>query len=107
MWEMEDQSVDLVKTDPPFNISFSSYVGLVKDSGTPEGYARWTVQWLEKCLRVLKPGGQVYALMPRNWMPWWLPLGKDFKWRILTWGKTNCVLQREQTYLVASAIGAF
>ena len=106
MRELPGDSVDLVITDPPFNVSFSDYGGGVKDSLSPEEYGRWTGQWLRECMRVLKDGGQLYALMPNNMMPWWLPEIRDDLWKqhrghILVWNKTMAHLHREKTYIRA------
>ena len=101
MLELPDDSVDLVVTDPPFNVSFSDYGGGVKDHVSPEAYAQWTSEWLRECLRVLKPGGQLYAIMPLKWAPYWLQLVKDQKWHMLAWCKTMAHLHREKTYLRA------
>ncbi len=108
MIELEDGSIDLVITDPPFNVSgrhgrreFDYGEGSEEDSRSPEEYAAWTGQWIDECLRVLKPGGQLYALMSLKWLPYWAPLLKDMKWHILPWAKTIAFLHRENTYLRA------
>jgi len=54
MKEMEDNSIDSIVTDPPYEISF---MGKGWD-GT--GIAFNTEVW-EECLRVLKPGGHILA----------------------------------------------
>lgn len=103
MEEMEEETVDLVVTDPPFNVSFSTYGGLVKDSLMPGEYAAWTREWVVECLRVLRPGGQLYALMPIKSMPWWLgeirDLWDEHRGHILTWCRTMANLHREKTYI--------
>ena len=101
MLELPESSVDLVVTDPPFNVSFSDYGGGVKDHVSPDAYAQWTAEWLRECLRVLKPGGQLYAIMPLKWAPYWLQLVKDEKWHMLAWCKTMAHLHREKTYIRA------
>ena len=105
MLELADDSVDLVITDPPFNVSFSSYGGGVDDHQKPELYAAWTREWIDECLRVLKPGGQLYAIMSLKSAPWWLERIRDLwvehRGHILSWNKTIAQLHREQTYIRA------
>ena len=103
-----DNSVDLVITDPPFNISGSSGrrnfdygQGADADDLPPEEYLEFTKQWVAEALRVLKPGGQLYALMPGKWLPWWSPILKEMTWWILPWVKTMAFLHRHNTYLRA------
>ena len=108
MIELEDGSIDLAITDPPMNVSgrhgrreFDYGAGSQADALPPDVYALWTEEWFREVLRVLKPGGQLYALMPIKWMPWWMPLLKDMKWHLLPWNKTISFLHRENTYLRA------
>ncbi|MDO8751709.1 MAG: site-specific DNA-methyltransferase [Dehalococcoidia bacterium] len=100
MRELPAESVDLIITDPPFNVSFSDYGGGVKDSLSPEEYGQWTGEWLRECVRVLRDGGQLYALMPLKWLAYWLPQVPE-RWHILAWCKTMAHLHREKTYLRA------
>ncbi len=105
MLELPDASVDLVITDPPFNVSFSDYGGGVKDNVPPEEYAGWTRRWLDECLRVLRRGGQLYALMPEKSKPWWLwairDLWQEHRGWELPWCRTMAHLHREKTYIRA------
>jgi len=105
MEELDDETVDLVITDPPFNVGFSNYGGLVNDRLKPEDYATWTREWVMDCLRVLKLGAQLYALMPIKAMPWWLSAIRDLwdehRGHILTWCRTTGCLHRENTYIRA------
>jgi len=86
--EIEDASVDLIITDPPFNIGkkYNSYI----DRKSKEEYLAWCESWLKECIRVLKEGGAFYLfnypennayLMPfldknltfKRWMTWHYP----------------------------------
>jgi len=56
--EMEDNSVDLVVTDPP-------YFQIVKNDwdnqwASEDEYIEWCTQWTKECARVLKPSGCFY-----------------------------------------------
>lgn len=108
MTELEDDSVDLVVTDPPFNVSqrhgrrdFDYGDGAQADALPPEEYAAWCGEWVDECLRVLRPGGQLYSLMSLKWLPYWAPILRGRYWRILPWVKTMAFLHRENTYLSA------
>ena len=86
--KLSDNSVDLIITDPPFNIGkdYEKY----KDNLPKEQYIEWCQQWLRECIRVLKSTGSLYLfnypennayLVPfldkhlkfRRWMTWHYP----------------------------------
>jgi len=83
-----DGSVDLIVTDPPFNIG-KDY-GKYKDNLKKDDYIKWCKKWLNECMRVLKRGGALYLfnypennayIMPfldknltfKRWMTWHYP----------------------------------
>ena len=87
--ELKNDSVDLIVTDPPFNIG-KDY-GKYKDDLHKSEYLEWCKKWLSECIRVLKDGGALYLfnypennayLMPfldkhltfRRWMTWHYPV---------------------------------
>jgi hypothetical protein len=55
---LADASVDAVVTDPPYALTF---MGREWDSFSPVSYQRWCQVWAAECLRVLKPGGHLFA----------------------------------------------
>jgi DNA modification methylase len=63
--QLEDQCVDLVFADPPFNIGYDydSY----HDQKESEDYVDWCRKWGQETHRVLKPNGT-----------FWLAIGDDF-----------------------------
>jgi len=82
------ESIDLIITDPPFNIGkkYNSYA----DNRSREDYLKWCKKWLNECIRVLKEGGALYLfnypennafLIPflnekltfKRWMTWHYP----------------------------------
>ncbi len=84
-----DNSVDLIITDPPFNIG-KQYNSPYKDKKSKEEYIEWCKKWLSECIRILKLGGSLYLfnypennayLMPfldehllfKRWMTWHYP----------------------------------
>ena len=65
LFKIPSQSIELVITDPPFNIGkkYNSYT----DSRTKSDYLQWCVDWLFEIGRVLKPGGALYLFnYPEN-----------------------------------------
>ena len=58
MRELDNESVDIIICDPPYNIG--------KDFGNNswnvdnDEYLLWCDQWIEQCIRILKPTGTLY-----------------------------------------------
>jgi len=88
MPKLQNESVDLVVADPPFNIG-KNY-NMYKDRMKKEEYIEWCKRWLAECVRILKPSGSLYIfnypennayLMPfldktmvfRRWLTWHYP----------------------------------
>ncbi len=86
--KLPDESIDLIVTDPPFNIG-KDY-GKYKDRMNKSEYIEWCKEWLEECVRVLKDGAALYLfnypennayLVPfldekmtfKRWMTWHYP----------------------------------
>jgi DNA modification methylase len=86
--KIQSDSVDMVLTDPPFNIrkKYNSY----KDNIKHKDYLSWCQAWILKCIRVMKPGASLYLinypennayLMPfldehltfKRWLTWHYP----------------------------------
>jgi site-specific DNA-methyltransferase (adenine-specific) len=63
--QMDEDSVDLVFADPPFNIGYEYDV--YKDKSEAEQYLEWTRQWGRAVHRVLKPTGT-----------FWLAIGDEY-----------------------------
>jgi len=89
MKKMPDESVDLVITDPPFNIG-KDYGGVYKDKKKFGEYIDWCEKWLTECIRLLKKDGSLYLfnypennayILPflqrnitfKRWMTWHYP----------------------------------
>lgn len=56
---LKSESVDLVFADPPFNLEKAYNVHSTDDMDTNE-YRMWCYEWLDECIRVLKPGGSLF-----------------------------------------------
>ena len=85
MRTLPDSSVDLVITDPPFNIGkkYDSY----NDNLKFEEYLNWCYNWLDEVTRILKPGGSLYLFnYPENnaYLKVYLDKKLNFR-RWLTW----------------------
>ena len=89
MKSMPSESIDVVITDPPFNIG-KDYGGVYEDKKKFSEYIEWCKTWLAECIRLLKPTGSLYLfnypennayILPflqehmifRRWMTWHYP----------------------------------
>ena len=83
--DIESESVDLIVTDPPYNIGWK-YAGRVDDRR--KDYDTWVAEWIEECFRVLKPTGSLYVIAYQETLAkyYWEPCMKHGHFRRwLTW----------------------
>lgn len=64
--DLEDDSVDLVFADPPFNLNKEYGEGINDNLGATD-YLKWCFEWIDECIRVLKPGGALYLYNLPKW----------------------------------------
>lgn len=66
--DVQDESVDLIFADPPYNIGkrFGQFLDVWP---TDEAYAEWCYSWLTLCLDKLKPNGSLYVMTSTQAMP--------------------------------------
>jgi len=64
-----DHSVDLIFADPPYNIG-KNFNGHIEKWDTEEEYLNWCYQWLDLCLKKLKPAGSFYVMTATQFMPY-------------------------------------
>ncbi len=67
--QLDDNSIDLVFADPPYNIgkNFNGH----KDKWATEGdYLAWCYAWLDVCIQKLKPTGSLYVMTATQFMPY-------------------------------------
>lgn len=64
-----DHSVDLIFADPPYNIG-KNFNGHIEKWDTEEEYLNWCYQWLDLCIRKLKPVGSLYVMTATQFMPY-------------------------------------
>ena len=63
---VRDESIDTVFADPPFNLS-KVYGRRVNDNRSDSEYISWCKEWLDHCLRVVKPGGAIFVYNLPKW----------------------------------------
>ena len=94
-----DGTVDLVFADPPFN--WNRAYDKWDDSMPREDYLRFTEQWLDACIKLLRPGGSIWVNIPddtaaeivvhlkkrglemENWCIWHYRFGQNTKARFI------------------------
>ena len=57
MKTINDESIDMVFADPPYNIKKADW----DDFGSQERYIEWSMRWIEQASRILKPPGSLYV----------------------------------------------
>jgi site-specific DNA-methyltransferase (adenine-specific) len=63
---IQDETIDIVFADPPFNLS-KKYGSTVNDDRPDDDYIIWCKQWLNECIRILKPGGSLFVYNIPKW----------------------------------------
>lgn len=81
---LEDESVDLIVTDPPYNLGYGGtghrkvkkegFGIFANDKLSDRDYRRFSVEWLREAYRVLKPGRHIYVFIDWRQYPlmFWL-----------------------------------
>jgi site-specific DNA-methyltransferase (adenine-specific) len=64
--QLESNSVDMVFADPPFNLN-KFYRSNIDDSLHVKEYIDWCLEWLDECIRILKPGGSLFIWNLPKW----------------------------------------
>jgi site-specific DNA-methyltransferase (adenine-specific) len=63
---VRDNSIDTVFADPPFNLG-KAYGDQVNDLLEDARYVGWCREWIDQCIRVLKPGGAFFLYNIPRW----------------------------------------
>ena len=66
--EIEDNSIDLIFADPPYNIG-KNFNGKLDKWEKDEDYLNWCYEWLDLCIKKLKPTGSFYVMTSTQFMP--------------------------------------
>lgn len=67
--QVADNSIDLLFADPPYNIG-KNFNGHIEKWITEEAYLEWCYEWLELCIKKLKPNGSFYVMTATQFMPY-------------------------------------
>ncbi len=67
--EIPDESIDLVFVDPPYNIG-KKFADFHDRWPSDAEYAKWAYQWIDECIRILKPTGTMYLMTSTQAMPY-------------------------------------
>ena len=67
--KIEDESIDLIFVDPPYNIG-KDFNGLKDKWKDDDSYLEWCYQWIDLCLKKLKPNGSFYVMTATQFMPY-------------------------------------
>ena len=66
MHHMENDSIDMIFADPPFNLK-KLYPSGVNDDLNDAQYLEWCESWAAECIRLLKPGGSLFLWNIPRW----------------------------------------
>lgn len=67
--EILDSSIDLIFVDPPYNIG-KNFNGLIDKWATDILYLEWCYEWIDLCLKKLKPTGSFYVMTSTQFIPY-------------------------------------
>jgi len=71
---IRNDSIDLVFTDPPFNLGKDYDTTAYSDRMSAEAYKKWCRMWMSELVRVLRPGG---TLAVYSWPRWIIEIGSQ------------------------------
>jgi adenine-specific DNA-methyltransferase len=66
---LENESIDLIFVDPPYNIG-KQFVNFVDKWSSDEEYIKWCYMWIDLCIQKLKPSGSMYLMGSTQSMPY-------------------------------------
>jgi len=103
---LPDNSVDLVVTDPPYNVSQKTDIKF-KDLNIVKNFGDWDFGFdpepvMKEIKRVLKPNGQIFVFCSTEQIPQYMKIFKRewFFRNILVWYKTNPAPRLSKTNFV-------
>ena len=67
--KIEDNSIDLIFVDPPYNIG-KDFNGRKDKWKTDELYLNWCYEWISLCLDKLKDTGSFYVMTSTQFIPY-------------------------------------
>ena len=66
---VDDNTVDLIFIDPPYNIG-KNFNGHKDKWNKDEDYLEWCYEWLQLCIKKLKKNGSLYVMTSTQFMPY-------------------------------------
>lgn len=66
---INDDSIDLIFADPPYNIG-KNFQGTKDKWNSEQAYLKWCYHWLDLCIKKLKPHGSMYVMTATQYMPY-------------------------------------
>lgn len=67
--QIEDETVDLLFIDPPYNIG-KKFVDFIEKWNSEEDYLDWCYKWIDICIKKLKDTGSMYIMTSTEAMPY-------------------------------------
>ena len=67
--QIEDESVDLIFIDPPYNIG-KKFESTIDKWDSDEDYLNWCYKWIDECICKLKKTGSMYIMTSTQFMPY-------------------------------------
>ncbi len=67
--DIENESIDLIFADPPYNIG-KKFGDFIDSWPSDKHYAEWCYKWLDLCIKKLKPNGSLYVMTSTQAMPY-------------------------------------
>lgn len=64
---IRDETVNTIFADPPFNLGKDYGNGAKHDLRRESDYLNWSFEWIDECIRVLKPGGALFVYILPQW----------------------------------------
>ena len=99
MKSMTSESVDLIFVDPPYNIGKD--FGNNKDKWEDvDSYVDWCKEWIDDCMKILKPNGTMYFMTATQHMPY-LDVYVSRKYHVLArivWAYDSSGVQSKKIY---------
>lgn len=96
---MRSESVDLIFTDPPYNIN-KNFGNNIDKWSSKEAYVKWCYTWLDECMRILKPNGTMYFMTATQHMAY-LDVYMSEKYNVLSriiWSYDSSGVQSKKMY---------
>lgn len=96
---MRSESVDLIFTDPPYNIN-KDFGNNIDKWASKEAYVNWCYIWLDECMRILKPSGTMYFMTATQHMSY-LDVYMSEKYNVLSriiWSYDSSGVQSKKIY---------